>query len=149
MTGRFSTGLEPVEAEPRVEKGGDGVVANVRLHDKSVKVRVELLPPKGDRRRHVLAQRTLLGVAIVNPKCLKVRESLPKWAEAGLTVVTFEALRHFIRRLEEVDELLDVVPVVLREPVGERGVVDVVVERVVLKSPVEALNGLLKLKTAE
>jgi hypothetical protein len=66
-----------------------------------------------------------------------------------VTVVTFKALRHLIGRLEEVDELLDVVPVVLREPVGERGVVDVVVERVVLKSPVKALNGLLKLKTAE
>jgi hypothetical protein len=51
--------------------------------------------------------------------------------------------------LEEVDELLNVVPVVLREPVSERGVVDVVVERVVSKSLVKALNGLLKLKTAE
>jgi hypothetical protein len=61
-----------------VEKGSDRVVANVRLYNKSVKVRVKLLLPKGDRRRYVLAQRTLLGVAIVNLKCLKVRESLPK-----------------------------------------------------------------------
>jgi hypothetical protein len=60
--------VEPVKAEPWVEKGGDRVAANVRLYNKSVKVRVKLLPPKGDRRRHVLAQRTLLGVAIVNPK---------------------------------------------------------------------------------
>jgi hypothetical protein len=51
--------------------------------------------------------------------------------------------------LKEVDGLLDVVPVVLREPVGERGVVDVVVSCVVSKSPVEALDGLLKLKTAD
>jgi hypothetical protein len=38
-----------------VEKGGDGVVANVRLYNKSVKVRVKLLLLKGDRRRYVLA----------------------------------------------------------------------------------------------
>jgi hypothetical protein len=61
-----------------VEKGGNRVVANVRLYNKSVKVRVKLLLPKGDRQRYVLAQRTLLSVAIVNPKCLKVRESLLK-----------------------------------------------------------------------
>jgi hypothetical protein len=51
--------------------------------------------------------------------------------------------------LEEVDELLNVVLVVLRELVGEGGVVDVIVKRVVSKSPVKALNRLLKLKAAE
>jgi hypothetical protein len=60
--------------------------------------------------------------------------------------------------LEEVDEFLDVIPVVVQDPVGEWGVVTVVLKVVVvvvvglgflLKTPDEAIDGILELEAAE